>query len=295
MPEKTLYVSRPVLNAADIIAWAKDQGFRTTLDPEDMHVTVVFSDTPLEWPDPQAGEVIVRSKLKKETRSVEQFGGGAVVLTFDCQALSDRHAQLLAAGAVSKFPEFRPHITITYDPGNAEAAAIEPYGGRIILGGEVFAEIVDDWADDLVEKSDRFEFRGTFAKMDMKKGQAFGFASVSKVGGDLVIDGEEDQIEPDDLEDAAYQHVIDSRIADEMHDGSDKGTLIESFVFTPQKCAAMQDELRKQGINATIDIPASGWWLGHQITDPNVRRKVASGEYEGFSIGGKAVRVPRAA
>ena len=45
----SLYVSRPVLNAPQIIAWAKAQGFATTLPPEDMHVTVAFSKEPVDW------------------------------------------------------------------------------------------------------------------------------------------------------------------------------------------------------------------------------------------------------
>jgi len=298
---KTLYVHRPILNAADLIEWAKDQGLRSTLTAEHMHVTVVYSETPLDWPEPMTGELLVRSKLRSESRGVERFGDDAIVLTFDCADLADRHEKLIEAGAVPKWPTYRCHVTLTYDPGNIAPEMVEPYAGRIVLGGEVFAEVTKDWADAIVEKAMAagdgmpkadFEFTGTFAKADMKKGQAFGFASIAKIGDNLVIDGEEDTIDPLDLEEAAYGHAIEHRIADENHDGSNRGTLIETMVFTPEKCAAMQEELRKQGIPATIDIPAHAWWIGHQITDIGVREKVESGEYQGFSIGGTAVRRP---
>ena len=45
----SLYVSRPVLNADEIIAWAKSVGFKTTLPAEDMHVTVCYSKEPVNW------------------------------------------------------------------------------------------------------------------------------------------------------------------------------------------------------------------------------------------------------
>src|SRR5690606_28146793 len=46
---RPLYVHRKVKNAAEIIAWAKSQGFATTLPAEDMHVTIAFSRAPVDW------------------------------------------------------------------------------------------------------------------------------------------------------------------------------------------------------------------------------------------------------
>ena len=46
---RTLYVSRKLLNAKAVIAWAKSQGFETTLPAADMHVTIAFSQTPVDW------------------------------------------------------------------------------------------------------------------------------------------------------------------------------------------------------------------------------------------------------
>lgn len=44
-----LYVYRPVVNADVIIAWAKAQGFTTTLPASDMHVTICYSKEPVDW------------------------------------------------------------------------------------------------------------------------------------------------------------------------------------------------------------------------------------------------------
>ncbi len=47
--ERPLYVSRPVENADEIIAWATSVGFETTLPAEDMYVTVCYSKEPVDW------------------------------------------------------------------------------------------------------------------------------------------------------------------------------------------------------------------------------------------------------
>lgn len=46
---RPLYVSRPSVSAEEIITWAKQQGFATTLPAEDMHVTVCYSKRPVDW------------------------------------------------------------------------------------------------------------------------------------------------------------------------------------------------------------------------------------------------------
>ena len=48
---KTLYVNRPLLNAGQITAWAKAQGFKSVQKPEDMHVTICYSKAPFDWGD----------------------------------------------------------------------------------------------------------------------------------------------------------------------------------------------------------------------------------------------------
>ncbi|WP_455872875.1 hypothetical protein [Rhizobium yanglingense] len=44
---RSLYVKRKVINAADIIAWAKGQGFETTLPADHLHGTITCS--PVDW------------------------------------------------------------------------------------------------------------------------------------------------------------------------------------------------------------------------------------------------------
>ena len=137
---KTLYVYRPVLNAAEIIAWAKAQGFDKTLEASDMHVTIAYSRAPVDWmaiSEPWNSEI----KLPKGgARIVEKFDGGATVLLFKSSDLEYRHGSFVNSGATWDHPEYQPHITLSYD-GPADLSTIDPYIGEIILGPEIFEEV----------------------------------------------------------------------------------------------------------------------------------------------------------
>jgi hypothetical protein len=133
---KPLYANRPVTNAADIVAWAKAQGFKQTLRPEDMHVTVAFSREPVEWE--AVGETAKQiGSAPGGARAVEKLGDeGAVVLRFENGQLKKRWQLYRNAGASWDFEGYKPHITITYDAGDLDLSKVEPYNGPIRLGPE---------------------------------------------------------------------------------------------------------------------------------------------------------------
>jgi hypothetical protein len=81
---------------------------------------------------------------------------------------------------------------------------------------------------------------GKVAKLDTTKHLVFGWAYVSKTrDGEQVIDHSGEFMDPEVLEDAVYKYVLESRDANDMHDGPVTGKLIESFVVTPDKLEAM--------------------------------------------------------
>lgn len=133
------------------------------------------------------------------------------------------------------------------------------------------------------------EFGGTFSKFDDDKKQVFGWASVTKINGQPVVDRQGDYIDLGDLEDAAYAYVHKSRVGGDMHkrtqslqgDSAHKvSDMIESMVFTPDKIA-------KMGLPA--DFP-QGWWVGYQVHDPETWDLVKKRGRTGFSIHGKGIR-----
>lgn len=143
---RTLYVSRKVTNAADLIAWAKEQGFTETLDADDLHVTIAYSRTPIDWMkagESWTGEVEVAAG---GPRMMERFGEARVLL-FASSLLSWRHEEIKRAGASWDYPDYQPHISISYANNSPDLAQVKPYAGKIVLGPEVFQEIDDGWQE----------------------------------------------------------------------------------------------------------------------------------------------------
>lgn len=149
---RSLYVSRKLLNADEFLRWAKAQGFSSTLDVDDLHVTVAYSKTPLDWMKVEGEDWNQEKDGTIEVppggvRIVEPLGDkGAVVLLFTSSRLSWRHEQIIRAGASHDFDEYQPHVTITYaKPDDLDLSKVEPFRGKLRFGPERFEEIVEDW------------------------------------------------------------------------------------------------------------------------------------------------------
>ena len=123
-------------------------------------------------------------------------------------------------------------------------------------------------------------------KTDDDKRLVFGWASISiTVDGVQLEDRQQDMIDPEDLEEAAYEYVLNFRDTGEEHISTmrKKGKLVESCVFTAEKQKAM-------GIpEGTLPV---GWWIGFKIDDDAAWEKVKNGTYRMFSIEGRANREP---
>ena len=80
----------------------------------------------------------------------------------------------------------------------------------------------------------------SITKSDDDQMIVFGWANVSmRIGDELIEDWQEDIIEPDELEAAAYDFVELYREGGEMHERGGVATRIESVVFTKEKMEAM--------------------------------------------------------
>lgn len=108
----------------------------------------------------------------------------------------------------------------------------------------------------------------------------FGWASMSAdADGQPIIDDEGDIIPIEELEQAAYRFVLESRQGGEMHETIGGAVLVESMIFTKQKLELLN-----------VDNLPYGWWVGFKITDETLWQKIKSGAYTMFSIGGRATR-----
>lgn len=123
-------------------------------------------------------------------------------------------------------------------------------------------------------------------KKQQPEKKIFGWANVAvNKAGEQLIDWQGDVIDPEELEKAAYEHVLEFRETGERHDPAlrSKGRLIESVMFTKEKMAAM-------GIPEGT-VPEA-WWVGFQIDDDETWKKIEDGTYKMFSIDGSGKRTP---
>jgi hypothetical protein len=153
---KPLYVQRKLLNAGDLIAWARASGFETTLPAGDLHVTVLYSRALVDpikmgrdWREDERGEIAVRPG---GPRAIERLGENAVVLRFASPDLEYRHKDLIEAGGSHDYPDYQPHVTLTYAvPAGVDLDAIKPFNGALRFGPEIFETLDLDWKSKIRE------------------------------------------------------------------------------------------------------------------------------------------------
>lgn len=164
-------------------------------------------------------------------------------------------------------------------------------GGAVAAGGYVAGS--NTRLRRSVDKRVSVEELVTISKVNEEKRQVFGWASLSMVDGEPVIDLQGDTIDIDEVEKAAYGYMLSSRKGGVMHRRIGKfdagpvhiADVIESVVFTPEKLAAW---------NLEPDALPLGHWTGFQIhknaAADEVWEGVKDGTYTGFSIHGSGIR-----
>lgn len=152
-----VYMYRSVLNAEQIIEWAALQGFSSTLPPDDMHVTVVFSRAAFDADISRTAEVngIVTHNnivIRGGRRVVTPLGDkGAVVLKIESLHLQGEHAYFREMGASWDYQEYTPHISITYAGEDVDVSSMQPFMGDIVLGPLRAKPLNPAWDGDVEE------------------------------------------------------------------------------------------------------------------------------------------------
>lgn len=126
---------------------------------------------------------------------------------------------------------------------------------------------------------------GEFKDPDEPQQLIFGWANVTVAeDGTPPADWQGDIIPTDDLEEAAYNYVLNFGMAGMNHEWSTEcGWIVESMMFTKEKMNLL-------GIPEGV-VP-EGWWIGFYIPDPSVYKKVIEGDFNMFSIQGTGRRIP---
>jgi hypothetical protein len=153
-----IYISRPVLNADAWVKWMEKFGVPNPLPADQMHVTVIASRKDLRTRPMQMTHTVFTSG-EFYPGHVAFFGPEANVLayTWACDwTLTDRHYALQSMGATSDWPEYRPHITLSYDAKGFELSdeALVAMPPSFILGGEVFGPFEPNAKEKLAKAAD---------------------------------------------------------------------------------------------------------------------------------------------
>lgn len=130
---------------------------------------------------------------------------------------------------------------------------------------------------EIMNKNDTGEFK--ILKTDEEQRMIYGWASVSTVKGELLVDKQGDAIEMDTLEKAVNDFMEHVRVGKTMHVGDQTGAVIHSLPISKSLCEAL-------GIHSDME----GWVVGYKVYDDSTWEGVKSGKYASFSIGGKAVK-----
>lgn len=201
---QTLYVSRKLKNAEDLVAWAHEQGFDKCLDPKEMHVTVAYSKEKIDVSEMTDSFDTVNVAAKKGNkggkREMKLFGEkeDCVVLVFECPDLHHRWEEFIEDfGASWDHDGYHPHVTISYSglPEGLKLEDIEPYKGRLEFGPEIHQEVNPKWKSKTKEKKTKPTIEesklhfvqpdGTWKAGDGRsKGRSR--SEVEKVGGKIV-------------------------------------------------------------------------------------------------------------
>ena len=288
---QTLYAYRPVQyeSGEKLRDWAHSQGLVSLIELWDFHVTLVYSKSPFLWDyESRNKETLL---IKGGERTVEIFNDDAVVLRITSPELEARYKELIAMGAVSEHPDYKPHITLTYQAKGIDVGQIVPYTGDIQLGCEWWQPVGDNpygKSDTMTNHSSQehgFQSYGKaqVVKVNTRLGIVFGYAIVSKVMGEDYYDHHGDHIPEDSMLKAAVGFMEGDRVAGDMHQRDKDGGVIKSgqVLFAFPMTQEIADSLG-------IVVKQTGLLVAMKPS-PEVLKKFESGEYTGFSIGGRRI------
>ena len=119
-----------------------------------------------------------------------------------------------------------------------------------------------------------FEVSNQILKVDEELGLVLGWAIVSKIGGEPYFDTQGDHIPESSMLEAATDFMLNSRVAKEMHEGDQAGSVVFAWPMTADIAAAFGIETTKTGLMIAMR------------PEEEMLQKFKRGELKSFSIGG---------
>lgn len=125
---------------------------------------------------------------------------------------------------------------------------------------------------------------GVVEKIDAETGETlglvFGWAMVCKVGGEDYFDTQDDHIPEESMLKASTEFMEKSRVLGDMHAVAEGGSVVFAFPLTAEIAKAYGWE----------NPPQTGLMIAVKPGSAETLAKYKSGEYTGFSIGGRRIK-----
>jgi len=108
-------------SSQDIFEWAKYNGITDLVPPTEMHATIMYApkdelESSIHGDHPLPMPVEINHHNRPKTRILGKAGkAGALVTTYDSDALTRRHFQYQDMGLRHAQETFLPHVTLSYD------------------------------------------------------------------------------------------------------------------------------------------------------------------------------------
>jgi hypothetical protein len=123
-------------------------------------------------------------------------------------------------------------------------------------------------------------FFGKAAGVNEELGLVFGYAAITEVDGKPYYDLQKDHITEDALLDAATDFMLSKRVLGDMHERNEGGSVVFAWPLTKEIAKAFGIETSTYGLMIAIKPKSEEMF-----------NKFKTGEYTGFSIGGRYIEV----
>ena len=135
--------SESTLNAIEGIQ--KELKLLNPVSRSDIHSTICYSRKYINYPL-QSEEILVSNE--QTLRIFDTDKGPALVLELDSLHLSARHELSKLLGATYDFPDYIPHITLSYNIGGQHVDVSKTFSIDVISSHEYSTDLDLNWADD---------------------------------------------------------------------------------------------------------------------------------------------------
>ena len=194
-----------------------------------------------------------------------------------CECVKDATVQSVHAQSSVNNPQYnqrrrrREFTTMTADDEEKQRRSVDKPSQELEPGDELTGDIVH-------QKGWSIPFRVTKALPEQQI--IMGWASVVAKGDEYIVDHQGDIIPIDELENAVFNYMLDSRDHGFMHAVKGTGRLVMSFLTTP-------DVMKAFGLKQVDGLV--GWIAGYKIDDPDLWDAHKRGLLPELSIGGSSM------